>query len=105
MTRQILLSPSLALRSPVFGALRTYLGAVAKVIEARDALREAYAYVAGEVIEVRRRDKGTKDPLERIARLVGELRDNPARRVASSECVFPVAAAAELRCADVRKHT
>ncbi|KAL7338702.1 delta 8-sphingoloid desaturase protein [Rhodotorula toruloides] len=84
-TRQILFSPSLPLLHPSFAPLRTYLRTVSKLIEARDALREAYEYVGGEVLRERKGERGTRDPIERIERVVGELRDNPGRFVSSKE--------------------
>ncbi|BGP10947.1 hypothetical protein JCM10049v2_006841 [Rhodotorula toruloides] len=71
--------PPLPLVHPSFAPLRTYLRTVSKLIEARDALREAYEYVGGEVLRERKGERGTRDPIERIERVVGELRDNPGR--------------------------
>ncbi|BGP34930.1 hypothetical protein JCM10296v2_006754 [Rhodotorula toruloides] len=81
-TRQILLSPSLPLSYPIYHSLRFYLRTVAKLIDARDALREAYEYVGGEVLSARKGERGTRDPIERIERVVSELKDNPGRRLA-----------------------
>lgn len=66
------------LLSSEYPALQSYARLVAKVIQTRDALREAFDVVLRRKLYPHRDDPRSYDPIQKLVVLVEQLRDNPA---------------------------
>ncbi|GAA6004472.1 uncharacterized protein JCM10292_007087 [Rhodotorula paludigena] len=66
------------LLSSEYPALQSYARLVAKVIQTRDALREASDVVLRRKLYPHRNDPRSYDPIDKLVVLVEQLRDNPA---------------------------